>query len=153
MGNQIFSSSDDESEPSVPQRRSQIPAFAITLLGSAETGKSTIFKHLQRLVTPNLVTPENNAHYRPHIYYNVANHMNDICEYITRNKYKFEKSENAEIAKKLQQVIDMGANWTNEKWYTQELGQYLKQLWSDRTVQKVLSDAAVQFHIHDCYVQ
>jgi len=110
----------------------------LLLLGSGESGKSTLFKQM-KIIHHNGYTQEECLIYKDVIRSNVLQSMKALVAAAQKLGHSIDDENNKAIAQKIHQ-IDQEALLNVSKIYTEELGNELAALWADEGIQKTYAD-------------
>eukprot|EP01080_Neovahlkampfia_damariscottae_P006387 gene6387-10394_t len=110
----------------------------LLLLGSGESGKSTLFKQM-KIIHHNGYTQEECLIYKDVIRSNVLQSMKALVAAAQKLGHSISDENNKAIAQKIHQ-IDQEALLNVSKIYTEELGNELAALWADEGIQQTYQD-------------
>ncbi|KAK1227542.1 Guanine nucleotide-binding protein alpha-2 subunit [Marasmius sp. AFHP31] len=115
----------------------------ILLLGSGESGKSTIVKQM-RIIHTNGFSAKERANYRSIVYRNVLDSIRAII--LTMNKLEIQcaKSRNRALAEKI-----MNYNHEEKNGLSPEIADAIHQFWQDSVIPKVLDEHGSSFYLMD----
>lgn len=108
-------------------------SFKLLLLGSGESGKSTLFKQIKGLYEKEEYSEEENYNNLLAIYSNVLHDIRRLCIFCLQQEVPFEKEENNSIAKEIirfTEAIDH-TGLRNLEDYTVQIHEKVKTLWKD----------------------
>jgi hypothetical protein len=114
------------------QNKEDSKTVKLLLLVAGESGKSTVLKQLRLLHGEKPTMEERMQHYRPIIHYNIISTISTLCERIARDVLNVQ----------CQGCFDQINNLSSDAKITVEVGDAIKTLWSDVTVQAVWADRA-----------
>lgn len=120
-------------ESVIVKKGEETKTFKLLLLGSGESGKSTLFKQIKGLYEKEEYSEEENYNNLLVIYSNILHDIRRLCMFCLQQEIPFEKDENIEAAKeiiKFTEPIDH-TGLRNLEDYTVQIHSKVKQLWSD----------------------
>jgi len=102
----------------------------LLLLGTGESGKSTIFKQMKILQVDGGFSEEELSIYKKIIISNCITQMKTLIVAATRSGEPFENPDNKDAAEAVSKLM------TADDW-NPAIGKLIKQLWKDKTIQKI----------------
>ncbi|KAI9023059.1 heterotrimeric G-protein alpha subunit, GPA3-like protein [Phycomyces nitens] len=118
----------------------------ILLLGSGESGKSTIVKQM-KIIHQNGFTTEELMAWRPAVYKNILESIHIIVNAMSKYKYAYENPDN-QVSMDQVNHLDINHNYSHQPMDT-ELAVSIKSLWADPAVRKMLDEKSSRFYLMD----
>jgi len=115
----------------------------LLLLGSGESGKSTIFKQMKIIQDNGGFSTEELQSYKYIVYGNCVTQMKVIVSAVMKMNITLDSEENRRRADRLKKVPPGGDAWSTE------LGEDIKHLWKDQGIQKAYSMKDKHFQLND----
>lgn len=117
------------------------PGIKLLLLGTGESGKSTVFKQAKILYDNGFATPQEREPYKPAIYSNVIEAMKKLLVAAEKREKSVGKDCLEAAARILRlQLVDP---------LTVERGKDIAQLWSDEVIKTVFKEEGSRLHLSD----
>jgi GTPase SAR1 family protein len=117
--------------------------YRLLLLGTGESGKSTIFKQMKILQVNGGFTAEELAYYKVILFKNVVGEMRTLVRYLLDHDFKLQP-DNVEPCKWFAESVPSdGSVWTPE------VGNVVTRLWADPAIQQVWALRGTHYHIND----
>ncbi|KAM6503012.1 heterotrimeric G-protein alpha subunit, GPA3-like protein [Amanita muscaria] len=119
----------------------------ILLLGSGESGKSTIVKQM-KIIHQNGFSPEERDEFRPIIYQNVLDSAQAIVLYMRKTGQQCTQHSNRMLAEK---ILDykLETNGSKELYFSPEIADAIHQFHKDPAVQKIIDEHVSEFYLMD----
>jgi guanine nucleotide-binding protein G(i) subunit alpha len=123
----------------------------LLLLGSGESGKSTIHKQIKMLYNEGYHNNKKEIEaFKNSIYSNIITLLFTLGEYITKNDMEFKDSENKGRVEAITELAnDPELLTTSIDKYTVEVHEILKKIWADKAVQELFIKKPKDVHIFD----
>jgi len=118
----------------------------LLLLGTGESGKSTLFKQI-KIIHHEGYTQDESIVFKDIIRSNILQSMKNLVAASQKLNIEIDTKESQVIASKIN-LLDQEALLNIAKIYTPELGQELEDLWKDNGIQEVYSKRS-QFQLLD----
>lgn len=136
MGSTCVKSSTPEDkaiEKKIQQdKKAKLREVKILLLGSGESGKSTIFKQMKLLQTEGFPSPEESQWYKWVIFLNTMSQMKLVLEALSKSEENLDPA-NKEAAENIKKLP------TTERVWNQKTAEDIKKLWLDPAIKKVIT--------------
>lgn len=132
---------DDLLRKAKDRQRSEVK---LLLLGPGESGKSTIFKQMKLIQINGGFSQEELQSYKYIVYGNCVSQMKVLTTQATKLERSLSNPENQRRAERLNKLQPTGDVWNNE------LGQDIKELWTDPVIKELLATNEAGFQIDDC---
>ncbi|KAH8827724.1 heterotrimeric G-protein alpha subunit, GPA3-like protein [Flagelloscypha sp. PMI_526] len=117
----------------------------ILLLGSGESGKSTIVKQM-KIIHQQGYTPSELEKFKPTIYGNVLDSAQDIVRFMRRIGVECTEVGNQLLAEK---IFDYRLDASNGHTLLPEIADAIHQLWKDPSTTKVIDEHSSEFYLMD----
>ncbi|KAF9521784.1 heterotrimeric G-protein alpha subunit, GPA3-like protein [Crepidotus variabilis] len=119
----------------------------ILLLGSGESGKSTIVKQMKIIHQDGFTEPELKD-YKPTIYRNVLESAHSVIIFMKKIGLECEEYSNRALADK---VLDFKLDEGNDQdiYFPPEIAEAIHQLWKDPIIPKIMDEHASDFYLMD----
>jgi guanine nucleotide-binding protein G(i) subunit alpha len=133
--------------------KEELKPIKMLLLGSGESGKSTVFTQVKILLSgsPDF-SDEDMAHYTSSVYYNVLQSVAKLSEYCINQKIPFKNEANETAANEIINLMETNNSLliTAKDVYNEQLAKKVKELWNDDNVRNQFEKRyECQFHIPD----
>eukprot|EP01117_Protostelium_nocturnum_P004756 TRINITY_DN1726_c0_g2_i1.p1 TRINITY_DN1726_c0_g2~~TRINITY_DN1726_c0_g2_i1.p1 ORF type:complete len:354 (-),score=47.65 TRINITY_DN1726_c0_g2_i1:221-1282(-) len=115
----------------------------LLLLGTGESGKSTVFKQMKVIQVNGGFSNEDFQTYKFVVYGNCINQMKVVINAVSKLGLQYEDPNNKERAERLSDASSSGDEWTPE------IGEDIKHLWADAAVKKTLEKRDELFQLND----
>lgn len=152
--NSLLSSSPPSSpnSGSSPHMDSSIPVFKLLLLGTGETGKTTICKQLRLKLDPKGgLDDEELKQHKVFIICNMVNALGKACEHMNEEGITYESEDAADIADSIVSLSErqsyLVVNAVSD--YDEYLYDNICELWSDKSVQRTMRERMSDFDVCD----
>ncbi|KAL0478220.1 heterotrimeric G protein subunit alpha [Acrasis kona] len=148
MGN--FSSRRSKNEIIHPQKRRKpdIVDVKVMLMGTGDSGKSTLFKQL-KVIYEQGYSEDDLGKYKSVIYYNIIESSGILCRELLKNKVKFESEQNEEAAKRIAERTQLSSGRLSAHHiYDNQFATDLEGL-MEESVMKEIFERRREFHIFD----
>ncbi|KNZ72499.1 Guanine nucleotide-binding protein subunit alpha [Termitomyces sp. J132] len=116
----------------------------ILLLGSGESGKSTIVKQM-KIIHQNGFSQAELEAYRPVVYKNVLDSVHGVLVYMRSLRMDCASLRNAVLADKILAYQDD----EEASWFAPEIAEAIHQVWKDETFQKIMDEHTSNFYLMD----
>ena len=116
----------------------------ILLLGSGESGKSTIVKQM-KIIHQNGYTPDERMVYRQTIYKNLLDSAHHVI--LAMRKLGMDCEDPANRAQ-LEKILDYSVNPAPTFYFSEEMAQAIYDLWKDPIIPKIM-DHSSEFYLMD----
>ncbi|KAF8957625.1 heterotrimeric G-protein alpha subunit, GPA3-like protein [Flammula alnicola] len=122
----------------------------ILLLGSGESGKTTIVKQM-KIIHQSGFSDTELAEYRPAIYKNVLDSAQQVVIYMKKIGLECVEYSNRPLAEKiLEYKLDQRENLRSENpYFPTEIAEAIHQLWKDPIIQKIMDEHSSEFYLMD----
>ncbi|KAH6897831.1 heterotrimeric G-protein alpha subunit, GPA3-like protein [Coprinopsis sp. MPI-PUGE-AT-0042] len=119
----------------------------ILLLGSGESGKSTIVKQM-KIIHKNGFSQEELAQFRPVVYKNVMESAHQVVNYMTKAGLNCVEYSNRALADK---ILDFHVTALGDAhpYFSSEIAEAIDQLWKDPIIPKIMDEHSSQFYLMD----
>jgi len=121
------------------------------LLGSGESGKSTVFTQV-KIIFNQEFSKEDLGHYTSSIYFNILHTISKLSEHCITEKIPFQSPQNEQYAKEVIELVESNNSLiiTAKDVYDERLATAVKALWNDDNVRNQFDKRyECQFHIPD----
>ncbi|KAF8637688.1 hypothetical protein AX16_010763 [Volvariella volvacea WC 439] len=118
----------------------------ILLLGSGESGKSTIVKQM-KIIHQGGFSQADLAEYRPIIYKNIIDSAHAVINYMNKAKLEPEEYANRALAQKI--LTYQAEESSDNILFPPELAEAINQLWKDPIIPKIMDEHFSQFYLMD----
>ncbi|RXW17752.1 hypothetical protein EST38_g8101 [Candolleomyces aberdarensis] len=119
----------------------------ILLLGSGESGKSTIVKQM-KIIHKNGFSEAEFTEYRPVVYKNVLDSAQQVVLYMRKTGIECVEYSNRALAEKiLDYRLDMEAG--SGPYFSPEIAEAIHQLWKDPIIPKIMDEHSSDFYLMD----
>ncbi|KAH9485923.1 Guanine nucleotide-binding protein subunit alpha [Psilocybe cubensis] len=119
----------------------------ILLLGSGESGKSTIVKQM-KIIHQDGFAPHELAEFRPVIYKNVIDSAQQVVVYMKKIGMECVEFSNRALAEKILDFrLDTSAG--TQPYFPTEIAEAISQLWKDPIIPKIMDEHSSDFYLMD----
>ncbi|KAJ2916109.1 hypothetical protein MD484_g4302, partial [Candolleomyces efflorescens] len=119
----------------------------ILLLGSGESGKSTIVKQM-KIIHKNGFSETELAEFRPVVYKNVLDSAQQVVLYMRKTGIECVDFSNKALAEKiLDYRLDLESG--NALYFSPEIAEAIHQLWKDPIIPKIMEEHSSDFYLMD----
>jgi GTPase SAR1 family protein len=118
----------------------------ILILGTAESGKSSIFKQIQKLHDENFYTEKVCIGYSEIIFENLVHATSEISKECFKIKQPFEDPDNIGRA---EAIIKLDEDYGRSILFTKEIHSMLTEPWKEKSLKEILQENGHQLHIFD----
>jgi len=125
------------------ERRRLKEEVKLLLLGTGESGKSTIFKQMKIISALGGFTNEERAQYKVIVYANCITQMKVIAVAAAKLKIDTQSTEAASAANRISAMPAEGDSWS------EEVGRDIKTLWSDGGIQETYKLRDKEYQLND----
>lgn len=124
-----------------------VPYFSlqVLLLGSGESGKTTLIKQL-RLIHKHSFNSTETQEFKTAIYQNLVNNIKVLIEAAAEYDIEYADAQNIE---KLKQIIEKNETAAANSYYNEDLAALVKSAWNDTAIQKVWNEHYSTLHLPD----
>ncbi|KAF9545854.1 guanine nucleotide binding protein, alpha subunit [Agrocybe pediades] len=119
----------------------------ILLLGSGESGRSTIVKQM-KIIHQDGFKPEELDEYRPVVYKNVLDSAQQVIVFMKKIGLECDEYSNRALAEK---VLDYRLDTSNPgtTYFSPEIAEAIHQLWKDPVIPKIMVEHSSDFYLMD----
>jgi guanine nucleotide-binding protein G(i) subunit alpha len=146
------SRTDNQRRPTVfgKKMNDNIPSYKILLLGTGETGKSTMVKQL-KLKYDSGFEEDDKKQYKVFILCNVITALGRACSYMIEEDKNFANEDSIELARGIIRLSERQSYLVMNavKDYDQKMYETISALWSDRAIERTLRESIHDFHVCD----
>jgi GTPase SAR1 family protein len=118
----------------------------LLLLGSGESGKSTLFKQMKLIYNEKELEKELNS-YKGAIYSNIIVTLSSLSKYCKKKDIGFENEDNFKNSFKIEEIAEAQQDDVCSHW-TPEIASFAETIWKDKAIQQALT-AKSELHIFD----